>query len=144
MDEQIRMCRTDEVPADGPLIRPLKRMSIGIFRLNGGFRALLNNCPHRGAPLCRGPVMAAPCTADEPRFTYHRARELVRCPWHGWDFDIENGACLADPAVRVRTFPVTERMANLDSGLTVEKRGVGRLLRHRIVEARRGEEPGGQ
>ena len=32
--------------------------SIGVFNVNGEFYALINRCPHEGAPLCIGFVLA--------------------------------------------------------------------------------------
>jgi nitrite reductase/ring-hydroxylating ferredoxin subunit len=31
---------------------------------------------------------------------------LVRCAWHGWEFEIASGRALADPRIRARTYPV--------------------------------------
>ncbi|MBZ9870285.1 hypothetical protein LB542_05350 [Mesorhizobium sp. BR1-1-9] len=39
-------------------------------------------------------------------FVYERAGELIRCAWHGWEFDIRSGKCLVDEKLRARTFPV--------------------------------------
>ena len=30
----------------------------------------------------------------------------MACPWHGWEFEIPTGACLADARFRLQTFPV--------------------------------------
>ena len=30
----------------------------------------------------------------------------MACPWHGWEFEIPTGVCLADPRFRLQTFPV--------------------------------------
>ena len=35
-----------------------------------------------------------------------RDGEIIRCPWHLWEFDILTGGCLVDPKVRVKTYPV--------------------------------------
>jgi nitrite reductase/ring-hydroxylating ferredoxin subunit len=42
-------------------------------------------------------------------FTYVYGREgrILRCAWHGWEFDIETGQALVDPRVRAQTYPVT-------------------------------------
>jgi 3-phenylpropionate/trans-cinnamate dioxygenase ferredoxin subunit len=33
---------------------------------------------------------------------------LLRCPWHGWEFDVRTGQSWFDPAhMRVRRYPVT-------------------------------------
>ncbi len=37
-----------------------------------------------------------------------REEELLRCPWHGWEFDIRTGQSWCDPdSVRARTYSVT-------------------------------------
>jgi nitrite reductase/ring-hydroxylating ferredoxin subunit len=35
-----------------------------------------------------------------------REGEIIRCPWHLWEFEIATGRCLVDPHVRVKTYPV--------------------------------------
>jgi nitrite reductase/ring-hydroxylating ferredoxin subunit len=30
---------------------------------------------------------------------------VLRCPWHGWEFDPRTGACLDDPTLRVAVYP---------------------------------------
>ena len=36
-----------------------------------------------------------------------REGEIVRCPWHGWEFEIATGRSLFNPhKVRTRSFPV--------------------------------------
>jgi 3-phenylpropionate/trans-cinnamate dioxygenase ferredoxin subunit len=33
---------------------------------------------------------------------------MVRCPWHGWEFDLRTGRSWFDPErTRVRSYPVT-------------------------------------
>ena len=37
-----------------------------------------------------------------------RDREFLRCPWHGWEFDIRTGQSWCDPkSTRARQFQVT-------------------------------------
>jgi 3-phenylpropionate/trans-cinnamate dioxygenase ferredoxin subunit len=37
-----------------------------------------------------------------------RKGEMVRCPWHGWEFDVRTGQSWFDPVqVRVRRYDVT-------------------------------------
>jgi nitrite reductase/ring-hydroxylating ferredoxin subunit len=40
------------------------------------------------------------------RHEWVRDGEIVTCPWHGLEFDVTTGRCLASPKVRVRTYPV--------------------------------------
>ena len=42
-----------EAPREGERrLVELAGRTIGVFRLDGGFFALADRCPHRGAPLC--------------------------------------------------------------------------------------------
>ena len=100
-------CKTSEVGTDAAKIITFGRLSIGVFKLNDGFYALLNVCPHRGAALCEGPVCGTTRETDARDFVYERAGELVRCAWHGWEFDIRTGRFLVDNSVRAKTIPVT-------------------------------------
>jgi nitrite reductase/ring-hydroxylating ferredoxin subunit len=82
--------------------------SIGVFNVHGSFFALRNTCPHQGAPLCLGTItgLMAPSAPGEYRF--QRAGEIVRCPWHGWEFDITTGRSVFNPhRTRVRRYEVT-------------------------------------
>jgi nitrite reductase/ring-hydroxylating ferredoxin subunit len=107
MPEKHFACSTADVPARAAKIVTVKSRSIGIFRVNGSYHALLNVCPHRGAALCEGPVSGTTCPTDRREFVYGREGEIIRCAWHGWEFDIRTGAFLVDPKVRARTYPVT-------------------------------------
>jgi len=49
--------------------------------------ALLDKCPHRGAPLSQGVQRDV------------TGRPAVHCPYHGWAFDVESGACVSVPAL---------------------------------------------
>jgi nitrite reductase (NADH) small subunit len=81
--------------------------SVGVFNVGGSFYALHNRCPHKGGPLCEGRVCGTTLPTERYAFEYGREGELVRCAWHGWEFEIATGRALADPRVRARTYPVT-------------------------------------
>ena len=100
-------CKTFEVPAGKAKILTVSSMPIGVFKLDDGFYALLNICPHKGAALCEGPVCGTTKQTDQTEFIYDRAGEIIRCAWHGWEFDIRTGAFLVDPSVKTRAFPVS-------------------------------------
>ena len=105
----------DEIPAGGHKIVDINGRSIGIFNLNGAFYALLNRCPHAGAPLCAGTVTGLRSAKKPGSYTWDRPGEIIRCPWHGWEFDIKTGQSWFDPArVRVRPYPVSVESDNID------------------------------
>lgn len=82
------------------------RRTIGVFNVAGCFYALHNHCPHKGGPLCEGTVCGTNLPVDDYTFRSGRDGEVVRCAWHGWEFEIATGQALADPKVRARAYPV--------------------------------------
>jgi nitrite reductase (NADH) small subunit len=103
----------DEIrPGQRKIIVPFRgRAGIGVFNINGRFHALRNLCPHKLGPLCTGrvsgrPVADAPPSSYRDDLTIERDGEIIRCPWHLWEFEIATGQCLVDPKMRVKTYPV--------------------------------------
>ncbi|MFQ5793860.1 MAG: Rieske (2Fe-2S) protein [Candidatus Bipolaricaulia bacterium] len=80
--------------------------SIGIFNVEGRFFALLNYCPHTGGALCQGPLTGTALPTADYEYVYGREGRILRCAWHGWEFDIETGQALADPRIKARTYQV--------------------------------------
>jgi nitrite reductase/ring-hydroxylating ferredoxin subunit len=107
MAEKYFACKTSEVPSGAAKIVNFKRLTVGVFKLSDGYYAMLNVCPHKGAAVCEGPVCGTTRHTDMREFVYEREGELVRCAWHGWEFDIRTGEFLVDKTVRVKTFPVS-------------------------------------
>ncbi|MDE2777778.1 MAG: Rieske (2Fe-2S) protein [Chloroflexota bacterium] len=110
---RIVVAKVGEIPAgERKIIVPFRgRAGIGIFNVKGRFYALRNICPHKRGPLCTGEVAGRSTTSAPPSLTggfvgYEREGEIIRCPWHAWQFDIATGQCLVDPDVRVKTYPI--------------------------------------
>jgi nitrite reductase (NADH) small subunit len=101
------VCGAHEIPPGGRRIVAVAGRSVGIFNVAGRFYALLNRCPHRGGALCEGPVGGTALPTDGRTYVYGRDGEVLRCAWHGWEFDIATGRALVDAGVRARTYPVT-------------------------------------
>jgi 3-phenylpropionate/trans-cinnamate dioxygenase ferredoxin subunit len=97
----------DEIPPGERKLVEVAGRSIGVFNVNGEFYAIRNNCPHQGGPLCAG-YLTGFVMADKPgEYTYIKKGEIVRCPWHGWEFDVKTGQSWFDPVkMRVRSYPV--------------------------------------
>ena len=89
---------------------------IVVFHVNGEFFALLNRCPHEGAPLAKAACVAH-LTSDEPG-VYKRSRvgELFRCAWHGWEFDMRTGQSCSIPSARTQLSRVIEPGETLAKG----------------------------
>jgi len=79
-----------------------------VRRDDGTFRALRDVCPHLGVPLSRGSVQAVVDGRDVGDYALTDVI-AARCSWHGYEFDLDNGRCVADPRWRVKSYPVTVR-----------------------------------
>jgi 3-phenylpropionate/trans-cinnamate dioxygenase ferredoxin subunit len=99
---------TAEIPPGGRKIVEVAGRSIGVFNVGGEFLALRNRCPHQGGPLCEGGLSGLLEAAIPGEYSYSRPGEMLRCPWHGWEFDLRTGQSWFDPArTRVRSYPVS-------------------------------------
>lgn len=90
-------------------------------RQNGALFAMRDICPHRAAPLSAGQIKDG----------------TVECPYHGWRFGTDDGACREIPAlcsgqniatekIKVRTFPVQQQGALIWIYIASDKRFAGK------------------
>lgn len=84
------------------------KRSIGIFNIKGSLYAIKNRCPHQGAELCRGTVGGTMLPTQVPgEYSYAFDGQILRCPWHFWEFDITTGEMVFVPEPqRVKTYEV--------------------------------------
>jgi len=96
--------KPDEIPVGENRCVKLGEVQVGLFHNKEGLFALNNECPHRGAPLHEGFVTDG----------------QVTCPWHQWQFQLEDGICRNIPKVRIPAYPVEIRNGtiwiNLEEG----------------------------
>ena len=93
---------TQDVPPGSRKLFTVAGRPIAIFNLEGAYYGLLNRCPHQGGSLCDGIVTGLLQSSMPGEYTYTRKGEIIRCPWHGWEFDIRTGQSYCDPS-RIRT-----------------------------------------
>lgn len=86
---------------------------IGIFNVLGRYYALHNRCPHMAGNLCEGPITGTALPTDTHEYRHGREGEIIRCAWHGWEFEIATGVCLVDSRIRAKTYPVTVENGNV-------------------------------
>src|SRR5690606_8501197 len=96
----------EDIPDGEKKIVQINNLSIGIFNVKGTFHASLNYCPHNGAELCKGRLLGTNLESDVYEFKYGKDQEIIRCPWHGWEFDILTGKSLFDEKVRAKKYEV--------------------------------------
>ena len=102
------VARMSELPPGQRKIVEAEGRSIGVFNVHGRFYALRNSCPHQAAPLCRGAIKGMAMPGKPGEYSWAREGEILRCPWHGWEFDVTTGRSWHDPArTRVRAYETT-------------------------------------
>ena len=82
----------------------LREKEVALFNVAGQLFALDNRCPHREGPLSRGQVESVQLEQGQ---SPKGAVPAVRCPLHGWLFDLKSGRCLNQPGASTVAYNVT-------------------------------------
>ena len=106
-----RVLRDDRLAADGaPALVEVRGKSIGLYRSGAAVRAVLDYCPHKGAPICRGRVESfAPITTPGEPLRVDDSRKVLRCPWHHWEFFLDTGRAVLPVKQRLKLYPAAVR-----------------------------------
>jgi 3-phenylpropionate/trans-cinnamate dioxygenase ferredoxin subunit len=124
-------------PGSRRLIQAGER-SIVVFNVGGEYFAINDRCPHGGGSLSAG-VLTGLVESDRPgTYRYGRQGEILRCPWHAWEFDLRTGRSVCDPArMKVRQWPtgVAPGAALAAEGLVAETFPVSVEQDYVVVEA---------
>ena len=75
-----RVADVDELPTGRVKTVTAGVHSMALTHIDGDFTAMDNRCPHQGGPLGEGSIEVG-----------KNGQCLLRCPWHGWDFDPKTG-----------------------------------------------------
>ncbi|HVG50869.1 MAG TPA: Rieske (2Fe-2S) protein [Xanthobacteraceae bacterium] len=94
-----------EIPPGAKKLVTVKGREIGVFNVGGEYFALANRCPHAGGPMCEGRIAGLVRSSGPGNYELSRKGEFLRCPWHGWEFDIRTGQSWCDPNdMKIRQF----------------------------------------
>ena len=91
---------SSELPSDGLVDVNLQGISVCMTMLDGAVIAFENDCPHAGGPLSDGEINDG----------------KVRCPLHGWEFDLRTGRCDVGDGFQLNRLPVK----SINSSIFVE------------------------
>ena len=97
-EQRTPVARAEEIPPGVSRLVNVEGKDVALFNVEGKFYAIGNRCPHRSGPLSKGRVETVP---DSP------GTIAVRCPIHGWLFELETGRCLTRTSASTPIFPVT-------------------------------------
>lgn len=64
--------------------------AIAVANVDGAYYAISNTCAHADGPLGEGSLSGT----------------IVTCPYHGWQYDVRDGACKTHANAKVSTYPV--------------------------------------
>jgi nitrite reductase (NADH) small subunit len=106
MSEWIDIGSAAEVERAGRVVARVGGREVGVVRdpVTGRFHGIRNRCPHHGGPLCLGRVQER--VEGSPGGYALAGRRILRCPWHGWEFDLETGVCVDDGSLRAAVYEV--------------------------------------
>ena len=87
---------------------------IGVFNHKGEIFAYSNYCLHQGGPACEGLTIAKVEERLNPDMTskglfFSETEMNFVCPWHGMEFDIKTGRCIADNKQRLKAYKVVKK-----------------------------------
>jgi nitrite reductase/ring-hydroxylating ferredoxin subunit len=92
----------------------LGETEIGVFRADGQFYAYSNYCLHQGGPACEGLTIARVeerILADKTSRGLYFSEVAMHfvCPWHGYEYDMRTGECVADRSLKLKRYQVVEK-----------------------------------
>lgn len=97
----------DQLEEAKPAVFSVQDRSIGLIRLGDKVRAVRNLCPHKRAPVCQGRLHGTMLPSAPSSFVFGMENQVLQCPWHGWEFDLETGASLCVGKAKLTLYPVT-------------------------------------
>lgn len=101
------VCKLEELPEGMVRTAELRGRKICIINSGGEFFAMSSRCPHEGADLSYGRLGSLVKSTGAGHYERVRAGEVLRCPWHGWEFDVRTGQSWCRPrTVKTKAFDV--------------------------------------
>jgi nitrite reductase (NADH) small subunit len=102
------VCKTDDVVVGKPFTTTIGRAPIFLVRLpSGDISAFSGRCPHQGADLAQGCIIGRVSGESPNQICVDHVGEILRCPWHGFEFDLLTGAAVVQPStMRLREYSV--------------------------------------
>jgi nitrite reductase/ring-hydroxylating ferredoxin subunit len=91
----------------------LRSVTVGRARLvaaagaDGEVTVFFGACPHQGAPLEKGRMVTELASGRPGEMALVPGSLLLRCPWHGYEFELGEGRAITDPDVCLRLVPST-------------------------------------
>ena len=88
---------SSELPPGSSQAIDVAGREVAVFNVDGDFHAVQNVCPHHGAPLCAGLITGRMAPSSPHQYEYVERQQILRCPWHGYEFRFSDGKSPLDP-----------------------------------------------
>jgi 3-phenylpropionate/trans-cinnamate dioxygenase ferredoxin subunit len=98
----------DEFPPGSRRVINVGNRAVGVINAGGTLYAVLDVCPHELVSICEhGAVGGTPLPSKPGEIEFGLEDRVLRCPWHGYEFDLQTGSALfTNFRGRLRTFQV--------------------------------------
>ena len=106
------VARVEDLSDGDRIVVQLEGREIGLFNLDGEYKAYLNWCAHQSGPICEGICSGTWENASfdrdslEVELEWSSTDNILNCPWHGWEYDLTSGECLSKDGVVLPSYPV--------------------------------------
>ena len=111
---EIRVGAVDDVRREGCRVVTVDGRPISVISVGDDFYAVADRCPHMGASMSTGSLGGTFLPSDPQELVYGRDQRVIRCPWHGWEFDLETGRSLLEPRrFGLKTYRLTQDQGQL-------------------------------
>ena len=96
-----------DIPPGTRKVVTVNGRDIVILNIKGELFGILDRCPHNGGSLCKGTLTRRISSPEPGVYDTPGNPELLRCPWHGWQYDVRTGQSWCEPErARTITYPV--------------------------------------
>jgi nitrite reductase/ring-hydroxylating ferredoxin subunit len=119
------VCSTEELKPGQRKIVVVDGVEIAMVNVDGQFYAFRNRCPHQGVEMVYGAVSGAMLPSDPGEFIYGCDNQIIRCPLHGWEFDLGTGKSLFSPdKVSIGNYVIEENEGSIVLKLKREPKNI--------------------
>jgi nitrite reductase (NADH) small subunit len=107
---ELRVGTVDDVRRDGCRVVQVDGRPVTVVSVGEEFYAVSDRCPHMGASMSAGSLSGTLVAGRPHELLYGMEDQVIRCPWHGWEFDLESGRSLLEPRrFGLQTYRVTHQ-----------------------------------
>jgi nitrite reductase/ring-hydroxylating ferredoxin subunit len=109
------VCADDALAPGAMVAARLGMLPIVVARTQDGeLHGFVDRCLHQGARLSGGRLRPRPEDDVVGEYRVLDAREVVKCPWHGYEYDVRSGCAVFD-----RRLALVRVDVRVDGGLIV-------------------------